>query len=170
MKRPNRKTSKPTNPQKKEFQLSGEWILCLLICIISLLALTQFLNRSRDHSPTVYTPPNPHHHTERMSLMTEPVKQDVVPLKVVGPNDAGEVLTFHVPKFHGSVHYEFDLGNGKTLEATEASIRYAYPRPGGYKVKLWGTYHGRKKLVGDKRLTIEKAIAVADDAFVEVDE
>ncbi len=165
------KAAMPKGKKKKKF-ITGELILCSLICIMGLLALSKImLSSTTDLSPTVYTPPhtNTSPKATRLSLLKEPVIEHVEKLEITGYYDAGEKLSFHIPDYHRKISYELELGNGKFIAADKAIITYAYPEDGRYRVKLWGTCNGQRKLLRTKRIKIEAAIEVSEDAFVEVD-
>ncbi|MFT5802871.1 MAG: hypothetical protein ACI956_002694, partial [Nonlabens sp.] len=129
------------------------------------------LSSTTDLSPTVYTPAhtNSSPKATRFSLLKAPVIEHVEKIEITGYYEAGEKLSFHIPNYHHKITYELELGNGKFITATKATISYAYPEDGRYRVKLWGTCNGQRKLLRTNRIKIKEAIEVSKDAFVEVD-
>jgi len=165
------KHPKPFMSEKKNNFISGELLICLLICIVGLLMLSRVMTSCPDHSPTVYTPPNTNSSpkTARLGFAKFPKLDHVEDMDIKGFKEAKEKLTFYIPDFHRKIKYDLDLGNGKVITVKEEKVTYAYPEYGTYNVKLWGSCNGQRKLLRTKRLRIKEAIEVSEDAFKEVD-
>lgn len=168
MQHPNPRPS--TNQSQSSFTLS-EKIFCSLLLIVGILGLQSVMVSAPKNGPSVLTPSSPH-----QSTPVTPAKdlQKAPPLKgklqITGYFEAEEEVTFRIPNFYELLSYELELGNNKTLKVKNEYVKFTYPKQGKYEVKLWVIHNGERKLLDSREITINEAIKVSDNAFVEFED
>lgn len=91
------------------------------------------------------------------------------PVKIKGFYEATELLEFELESFqpNSEVVYTIHFGNGDSKIVTDKVTYYEYPKSGNFVLNVTASYHEETKQVFEKKVTIDEAIIVNSEAFVE---
>ena len=100
--------------------------------------------------------------------------QEVVgenPIDIRGFYEAGEVLEFELKSYKSDskVVYRIHFGNGDSRQISDKITFYKYPEAGNFKVNVTAEYQNDTKQIFSERVSIDDAIIVNSEAFVEMD-
>ena len=155
-----------------------EYFLCLLLLLVGISGLHCMLQDPPHWEPSVYNQPKPKHFQTNKKVLTSALekKSQKVSLhppqeiQIFGVAEAREKLVFQMPPLHTKLEYRLDFGNGKVIDVKKERLHYAYPKAGRYEITLQGTYQNKTKTIARKTIVIEKAIEVANTAFLEIED
>lgn len=101
------------------------------------------------------------------------IEQDDVilenPVTIKGFLEATESLEFELESFqpNSEVVYTIHFGNGDSKIVTDKVTYYEYPKSGNFVLNVTASYHEDTKQIYEKKITIDEAIIVNSEAFVE---
>ena len=92
-----------------------------------------------------------------------------IPVKISGYYEADEVLEFELETFQSNseVVYTIHFGNGESREISDKVTFYRYPKAGSFVVNVTATYQKDTKQIFTENISIDEAIIVNSEAFVE---
>ena len=91
------------------------------------------------------------------------------PVKITGFFEATEVLEFELESYqpNSEVVYTIHFGNGNSKEISDKITFYKYPKAGNFVVNVTAKYQKDTKQIFTENLSIDEAIIVNSEAFVE---
>jgi hypothetical protein len=106
--------------------------------------------------------------TREIEKIVEIAAENLV--KINGFFEAAEVLEFELENFqpNSEVVYTIHFGNGDSREVLDKITSYQYSNAGNYVVNVTAEYHEDTKQIFSENISIDEAILVNSEAFVEL--
>ncbi len=96
-----------------------------------------------------------------------PVKNELIKgkqLHIGGPREAHTPVLFEVENFNQNAEYLLDFGDGIRRVLNQRTDSHIYERPGNYKLQLYVTYKGDRRILANESVEIMEPITVATNA------
>ncbi len=92
-----------------------------------------------------------------------------IPVKISGFYEAAEVLEFELESYqpNSEVVYTIYFGNGDSRVISDKITFYEYPKAGNFVVNVTASYQKDTKQIFTENISIDEAILVNSEAFVE---
>jgi len=97
----------------------------------------------------------------------EPVKVEKITgkqLHVGGPREALTPVIFEVENFNQNAEYLLDFGDGLRRVLNQRTDSHTYKKAGNYKLSLYVTYQGKRRVLTNQDIEIMEPIIVATNA------
>ncbi len=85
-------------------------------------------------------------------------------LHIGGPREALTPVLFEVENFNQNAEYLIDFGDGVRRLLNQRTDSHIYKKAGNYKLALYVTYQGERRILTDEHLNIMEPITVAANA------
>ncbi len=100
-------------------------------------------------------------------VIKEPAKEEKIigkQLHIGGPREALTPVLFEVENFNQNAEYLLDFGDGVRRILNQRTDSHIYKKAGNYKLSLYVTYQGDRRILTNRKIEIMEPITVAANA------